>query len=199
MKSIAISYKKNIILTSGIILIAFVLTLGFYAICSAEWRDGHDTTYRRCGHDHSGSTKGASSYINIPILNNRYQTTATITQVYIAVPASPCEEEDGDHHSHGSQWQCNNSTETMVKEIKFGDTVAFNTSDSYCCCIGSTFHDDGYTYSLDTNYSFSSAKVLCRITLDINPAPLGNYTVTYHYTLPGSATVRSNELTFTIP
>lgn len=144
------------------------------------------------------SVGASNSYVNIPILNNHHPAIVTITQLHIEVPAVPCEEEQyADDHGH-NKCRCNTSTETRLKEIKFGDTVAFSAGTSYCVCTGSADHT-GHTFSLDTNYNFSDAKVLCRLTLDVATSPSGLYTVIYYYTLPGSGTVRENTLTFTIP
>ena len=183
MKSLAIFSKAGVFTISAIIFIAGVLTLGLPAICSSHMPgDGH-----KCGQQ--GPVESGISYVNIPILNNHHPKILTITKVYIAAPAAtPC---------YTSGMNC--LSETRVKEIKFGDTIAFNASSSWCCCIGSTHHSDGHLYTLDANYSFSGAKVSCRVTLDVSTAPSGNYTVTYYYTLPDDATERSNELTFTIP
>ncbi|MBU4287565.1 MAG: hypothetical protein KKI12_05260 [Proteobacteria bacterium] len=175
--------KKSFIAISAII-IAGALFFGLPAICSSM--DG-GMGGGPCGLQRT--VRSDTSYVNIPILNNHHPKTETITKVYMAVPAAtPC---------YTSGMNC--LSETRVKEIKFGDTIAFNASSSWCCCIGSTRHSDGHLYTLDTNYSFSGAKVSCRVALDVLTAPSGNYTVTYYYTLPDDATVRSNELAFTIP
>ena len=188
MKSLVIFSKKSFIAVSAII-VAGALFFGLPAICNSHMPgDGH-----KCGQQ--GPVESGISYVNIPILNNHHPKILTITKVYIAAPASPCYEETSGMMSG----YCRGASETRVKEIKFGDTIAFNASSSWCCCIGSTHHSDGHLYTLGTNYSFSGAKVLCRATLDVATAPSGNYTVTYYYTLPDDATVRSNELTFTIP
>jgi len=197
MKSMIISYKKNILLYSGIILIALVLALGFYSVCSSSHGGGGSpcSGVSKCGD--SDSVGASNSYVNIPILNNHHPAILTITRLHIEAPADPCEEEEYEY-SHGhNRCRCNTSTETRLKEIKFDDTVAFSTSTSYCVCTDSSDHT-GHTFSLDTDYSFSDAKVLCRLTLDVATAPSGLYTVIYYYTLPGSDTVRNNTLTFTI-
>ena len=193
MKSLTIFSRKSIIIISAII-VAGALFFGLPAICNSHMPgDGH-----KCGQQ--GPVESGISYVNIPILNNHHPKTLTITKVYIAAPASPCYEETGGMMSG----YCHSASETRVKEIKFGVADASystgtHSDEGFCCCIGSTHHDDGHLYTLDTNYSFSGAKVSCRVTLDVATAPSGNYTVTYYYTLPDDATVRSNELTFTIP
>ena len=186
MKSLPIISKTGVFTISAIILIAGALTLGLPAICNGM-DDGGDG--EPCGQ--SGTVASDTSYANVPILNNHYPKTLTINKVYIAVPADPCYE--------GGHMDSECLRETRVKEIKFGDTVAFSASESWCCCIGSDHHSDGHLYTLDTNYSFSDAKVLCRIALDVDPAPSGTYTVIYYYTVAGDATERSNQLTFTLP
>jgi len=181
MKSLAILFKAGVFTISAIIG-AGVLFFGLPAICSSMEEMGGP-----CGLE--GTVADDTSYVNIPILNNHHPKTETITQVYLAVPVTtPC---------YKSGMNC--LSETRVKEIKFGDTIAFNASESWCCCIGSERHSDGHLYTLDTSYGFSDAKVLCRVALDVPTAPSGNYTVTYYYTLPDDATVRENTLTFTIP
>ena len=197
MKSITISYKKNILLYSGIILMALLLVLGFYSVCNSGMMEPCEAG-SFCGD--ADSVGASNSYVNIPILNNHHPATVTITQLHIEAPATPCAEEAVPMPGAGSGYrcQCNAITETRLKEIKFDDTVAFNASTSYCVCTDSTDHT-GHTFSLDTDYSFSDAKVLCRLTLDVVTAPSGLYTVIYYYTVPGSVTVRENTLTFTIP
>jgi hypothetical protein len=189
MKSFSIIPKPGIFTISAIFLIAGVLTLGFYTICNSLVCDS------TCGK--SGEVTTLNAYINIPIINNNFPKTATITKVHVEVPASPCvgEQYDPPGAGTGHLCRCIVGTETRLKEIRFGDTVAFSASTSYCVCRDSTAHT-GHTFALD--YSFSGAKVLCRLTLDVDTAPSGLYTVIYYYTLTGDETERSNELTFTI-
>lgn len=195
MKSLSIISKTNIFTISAIVLIAGVLTLGFYAICNSSM-DGSDCD-TSCGK--SGETTASNAYINIPIINNHFPTTVTITQIHVEVPGDFCygEEYEPEGMGCGHICRCVAGSETRLKEIKFGYTVAFSTTNSYCVCRNPVH--TGHTFVLDSNYSFSGAKVLCRLTLDVDTAPSGLYTVIYYYTLPESGTVRENTLTFTIP
>lgn len=196
MKSLAISisYIKRAI--PVIMFITGVLIFGFYTICNSSM-DGSDCD-TSCGK--SGEVSTSNVHINIPIINNHFPTTATITQIHVEVPADPCygEEYEPSGMGGGHLCRCVVGSETRLKEIKFGDTVAFNSATSYCVCRDSPAHT-GHTFALDTNYSFSGAKVLCRLTLDINTVPSGLYTVIYDYTLGEDPTVRTNQLTFTLP
>jgi hypothetical protein len=197
MKSFSIIPKPGIFTISAIVLIAGVLTLGFYTICDSHVCDS------TCGK--SGEVTALNAYINIPIINNNFPKTATITKVRVEVPGDFCygAEYEPEGAGHGYVCRCVVGSETRLKEIRFirfedDYTVALSASSSYCVCRN-PIHYDTNTFVLDTNYSFSDAKVLCRLTLDVDTAPSGLYTVIYSYTLPGSGTVRENTLTFTIP
>ena len=198
MKSSSIISKTGVFTISAIILITGVLTLGFYSICSSHDPGECDSS---CGK--SGEVGGSNVYINIPIINNHFPTTATISQVHMEVPADPCYGEQYEPEGKGCGYLCRcvAGSETRLKEIKFGDTVAFSTSNSYCVCRDSNAHT-GHTFALDTNYSFSNAKILCRLTLDVDTVPTGTdkpYNVIYYYTITGDPNLRSNQLTFTLP
>lgn len=195
MKHLSVFSKKYIIAISTIIFTAGALIFGLSAICISAGGPGPGPGVHGCGQQ--GPVKSSSSYVNIPILNNHYPKTVSITKVYLAVPAIPCYEET-DHLGHGTGY-CFSASETRVKQLKFGDTVTYSHINGYCCCIGSPHHSDGYTHNNDTDYTFSGAKVLCRISLDKITAPSGNYIVTFFYTIEGDSTERSNQLTFTIP
>ncbi|MBU4185400.1 MAG: hypothetical protein KKC23_04235 [Proteobacteria bacterium] len=196
MKNLSALSKKGIIIISAmLILLAGGLVIGLPSIYSDGGGGGMGG--HKCGQQ--GPVESGISYVNIPILNNHHPKILTITKVYIAAPASPCYEETSGMMSS----YCRSASETRVKEIKFGDAIAsYSTSahsnEGYCCCIGSTHHDDGHLYTLDTNYSFSGAKVLCRVTLDVATAPSGLYTVTYYFTIEGVSGEKSNTITFSL-
>jgi len=78
MKSIIIFYKKNILLNSGIILIALILTLGFYSVCSSGMMDPCSGV-SKCGD--ADSVGASNSYVNIPILNNQAIISADVMQI----------------------------------------------------------------------------------------------------------------------
>ncbi len=185
MKRLAIFSRKDFII-SAVILITGALTLGLPSICSS-----------------------ASSYVNIPILNNHYPQTATITNMYVCAPV-PCYTggsgsgrgggRGGARGRGGVTWY----NVKKVKKIRFGDTVVFSTGGGECCCIGKIKHlaYPGQTYTFNRNgnkYDFSGPKVTCRVTLDVDPAPSGDYTIKYTYRLPGDTADRENQLTFNLP
>jgi hypothetical protein len=201
MKSSNIIVKKGIIFTTVIIFICGALTLGFPVICSAMGPGPGPGGPRGGHHEHNSDT----SYVNVPILNNTGKTI-TITKMYISVPGECYEYDPG--HGHGSPYQVG---EIRVKDIYFGGTtgepdgtIVFSTDSTYCSCKNTC---NGYTSEFNENsnkYDFTGAKILCKIALDVNPAPSGTganneYTITYSFTIEGVEGLKSNTVTFNLP
>lgn len=186
MKSLfIISKNKTLSIAALLIIMAGTLVFGLPVIYGHGGGGGDDDAgYRNAGE--------ATSYVYIPLLNNHYPTIATIYKMHLTVPGTMCS------YSH-MNW--NNLT--ILKEIKFGDTVAYQASSGFCCCSRSGHsYGTGYTHTFNRNgnkYEFSDPKVLCRVGIDQSSVPSGSYTLTFYYKLPGDSGFRTNELTFTLP
>jgi len=191
VKSLSRISKKGIIIISAVIMIM----AGVLVAVLPSPSDG-------CG---GGSCKGGhhghnddTSYVNVPILNNTGKTI-TITKMHIVVPGEcVCTKTKGDGTC--KEW----SGEVRVKDIYFGGTGGptgtnvFSTDDTECSCRVTC---EGYTSEFNQNggkYDFTGIKVLCTISLDVNPAPTGEYTVTYYFTIEGDPEMKSNTITFTL-
>ena len=189
MKRLAIFSRKDVII-AAVILIAGALTLGLPSICSSVA---------------DGPVGSESSYVNIPILNNHYPQTATITKMHVSAPVACSYTISGSSGKKGGgsiRWY----NVKKVKKIRLGGTVVFSTDFGECCCIGdnsSPFtHSHGQTYTFNDNgnaYGFSGPKVTCKITLDVGQAPSGLYTIVYTYRLPEDTEDRESQLTFNLP
>jgi hypothetical protein len=197
MKSMAIFSKKNIISISAIIFICGALSLGLPVICSAMGPGSGPGPGSPGGghHEHNSDT----SYVNVPILNNSGKTI-TITKMHISAPGECYEYNPG--HGHAA-YQVG---EIRVKDIYLGGTtgepdgtIVFSTDSTYCCCATTC---GGYRSDFNENadkYDFTDAKILCKIALDVIPAPSGTYIIEYYFRYSGDTADRTNTVTFNLP
>ena len=187
MKNLSAISKNGIIVISAVIMImagALVALL--------------PSTSRACG---SGDIGEGTSYVHVPILNNTGETL-TIHKMFIDVPdvTNVCKRwMDSICTGTCKKWE----DEMRVKAIYLGGVNYYTSTSGYSHCHK---HGEDPLKIIDhTDYTFSGAKVECKIALDVCPydLPKGSgtdkkYTITYYFTINGGPE-KSNMVTFNLP
>ena len=161
------------------------------------------STLRACGHGEMGE---GTAYVHVPILNNTGEDL-TIRSMFIDTPdvTGVCKK----FKSGKLCSECKGSgqeDEMRVKAISFGGVsyyTASSTGHSHCRRHNSEQDIEDKTINHD-DYTFSGAKVECKIAFDVCPAdlPSGTYTIRYYFKYDDDAEEaadRTNMVTFNLP